>query len=164
MARAGRIMDETRPYHGRGLSRVAGSAAVSQRVTHAPLRAIPCAPCPRPCTHRLSYRGPSGRVVGAGCAPARPYRRHSAARWLALSWAGYVVLQHSPAFPPQACHNTICLYCDIGFLTSPSAYCNTIHCIAIQFSSSPKSLCHDTLNCFVTPAAKLFCHNTTTVL
>ena len=38
----------------------------------------PCAPCPRPCAPRLSYRGPNGRVVGAGCAPARPHRRHRA--------------------------------------------------------------------------------------
>ena len=40
--------------------------------------AAPCAPCPRPCAPRLSYRGPNGRVVGTGCAPARPHRRHSA--------------------------------------------------------------------------------------
>ena len=95
----------------------------------------------RPCRGLAarSYRGPSGRVMGAGYAPARPYRRHSAARWLAVSWAGCVVLQHSPAFPPQACHNTICLYCDTGFLTSLTACCITIHCIAIQLSSSPKS-------------------------
>ena len=38
----------------------------------------------RPCRGLAarSYRGPSGRVVGAGCAPAGPYRRHSAAHWL----------------------------------------------------------------------------------
>ena len=38
---------------------------------------MPCTPCPRPCASRLSYRGPNGRVVGAGCAPARPYRKRS---------------------------------------------------------------------------------------
>ena len=69
---------------------------------------------------------PSGRVIG----PA-------ASRLLAMSWAGCVVLQHSPALPPLACDNTIYLYCDTGILTSLAAYCNTIHCIATQLSSSP---------------------------
>ena len=48
----------------------------------APVRLPPCAPQhaqpSAPLRARLSYRGPSGRVVGAGCAPAGPYRRHSA--------------------------------------------------------------------------------------
>ena len=41
----------------------------------------------RPCRGLAarSYRGPNSSVVCAGCAPARPYRRHSAARWLAVS-------------------------------------------------------------------------------
>ena len=123
---------------------------VSRALCPAPRRHVAGAPAP--------YRGCSAarqrRVVGV-C--ERRHGRIAGSRpraWPAVSWAGCVVLQHSPAFPSQACHDTICLYCDTGFLTGPSAYCNTIHCIAIQFSSSPKSLCHDTLGFYNTTLSK----------
>ena len=117
------------------------------QAAHAPLCAVSSVPCPAPQPHvagaSAPYRGCSAagqcRVVSV-C--ARRHGRIAGARpraWPAVSWAGCVVLQHNSAFPPQACCNTICLYCDTGFLTSPSAYCNTIHCIAIQFSSSPSN-------------------------
>ena len=91
------------PCRGKGPAVTQALVAVSQ-----PPLARPCAvPRAMPRVYalscrapRLSYRGPSGRVVGAGCAPARPYRRPSAVRLLAVSWASCVVLQHSPAFPP----------------------------------------------------------------
>ena len=64
------------------LPRPLRSARASHASAHAPRAAAPRLPhalsALRPSAPRLSYRGPSGRVVGAGCAPARPYRRHSA--------------------------------------------------------------------------------------
>ena len=161
-ARAWSYRGRAWPCRGRG-PRPYRSARLSCRsVALTPLRAVSRAPCPAPWRRVAGapapYRGCSAarqrRVLGV-C--ERRHGRIAGSRpraWPAVSWAGCVVLQHNPAFPSQACHDTICLYCDTGFLTGPSAYCNTIHCIAIQFSSSPKSLCHDTLGFYNTTLSK----------
>ena len=72
--------------------------------------ALPCLRLPRAPSRapRLSYRGPSGRVMGAGCAPAWLYRRPSA-------------LHTQPNQPPQSRYK----FC-IVTLPSQSTACNTI--------------------------------------
>ena len=55
---------------------------------------LPSAPSRAP---RLSYRGPSGRVVGAGCVPARPYRRPcSVPGWPCRGLSRDMVQPHAP--------------------------------------------------------------------
>ena len=94
--------------------RIVGGCACAK--PRAPARlAVSCRRLLQPCR---------GRGLGHVTAPVVV----SQALGRAPGWC--VVLQHSPVLPPLACHNTICLYCDTGFLTSLAACCNTIHCIA----------------------------------
>ena len=127
-----------RPCRGQGRPCSRPQAVVSQPPLARPcavLRAMPCRAYPVPC---LQYCGPSGHVVGTGCAQARPYRRPSAARWLAVSWA---VSRYGPALKLSPGHNTL-------------------RCIAIQKLSSLPSLCHNTAGVlqYTLPTAHLSCN------
>ena len=103
VARVGRVASSRMPCrspHSRApcaLSRARPALCLAPCRASTPCRAA-CLPSSPSLVPRLSYRGPSGRVVGAGCAPARPYCRSSAARWLAVSLA---VSRHGPASCPQ---------------------------------------------------------------
>ena len=55
---------------------------------------LPSSPSRAPC---LSYRGPSGHVVGAGCAPVLPYRRPCRAPgWPCRGLSRDTVQPHAP--------------------------------------------------------------------
>ena len=96
------------PCRGRGPLPYRSSRLPCRSAARVPLRAVSSVPCPAP-QRRVAgapvpYRGRSDarqrRVVGV-C--ARRHGRITGAKprvWPAMSWAGCVVLQHSPAFLP----------------------------------------------------------------
>ena len=81
---------------------------------------------------RLSYRGPSDRVMGAGCALARPCRGRWLRASLAVSWA---LATRQPG-------------CIAGLAERLAG--RVVACLATRSSLMPFSLSHDTLQCIAT--------------